>query len=243
MMHDFVISENYVIFMDLPMVWDLAKLSKPGIPVTFDPEYGARFGVMPRNGNSDQIKWFEIDACYVYHTLNAYEEGNELIIQAPRLVGYESVGMDNPPIPNLHEWTLNLSSGSVSERQLDDTGVDFPDVPPQLVGQKSKFGYIAEFNTKGAPEVLGYHKYNLSDGTKTSHILKSGRIGAEASFVPAANPKSEDDGYLLSFIYDPSEGVSELAFLDAKNISDDPMARIILPARVPAGFHGSWISD
>ena len=243
MVHDFAITENYAIFLDLPMLWDMKKFLEPGIPVNYDESYGARIGVMPRDGTSDDVKWFEIEPCYIYHTLNAYEAGDELIFTAPRLFGYTSVGMANPPAPKLHKWVINLKTGIVTETQLDDLGVDFPVVTPEKVGQEHRYGYVCEFNTKGNPYVLGYHKYDLTDGTRTSQILRNGRVGAEASFVPAANASAEDDGYLLSYVYDPAEEKSELVIMDASQIEEDPIARIQLPVRVPAGFHGSWIAD
>jgi len=172
MVHDFVITENYTIFMDLPMLWDLEKLSQPGIPVTYDENYGARLGVMPRNGGSDDVKWFEIDPCYIYHTMNAYEQGDEIVMTAPQMTGYTSVGMENPPIPILHQWTLNLKTGAVNMQQLDDLGVDFPTVADTSVGQPHRYGYAAEFNTAGAPTILGFHKFDFTTGQRTSHVFK-----------------------------------------------------------------------
>ena len=243
MVHDFVITENYVIFMDLPMLWDIKKFLEPGIPVNYDESYGARLGVMPRNGSSADVKWFEIDPCYVYHTMNAYESGDEINFFAPQLVGYTSVGLANPPIPKLHKWTINLKTGKVTESAIDDIGVDFPQVPPTHVGQPFRYGYLAEFDTTGMPWVLGYHKYDLNSGGRKSHMFKNGRTGSEACFVPSLNAQSEDDGFLMSFVYDPEEDKSELVVLDAQNLEDDPLCRIHLPVRVPAGFHGSWIAD
>ncbi len=243
MVHDFAITENYVLFLDLPMLWDLAKLSKPGIPITFDGSYGARIGVMPRKGKSDDVRWFEIELCYIYHTMSAFERGSKIIFHAPRMVGYTSVGMKNPPSPKLHRWTIDLKDGTVAEEQVDDLGVDFPITSPRLVGQQHKHGYGAEFDASGAPYILAYHKYDMETGQRTCHRLSDGRTGSEANFVPAANAKDEDDGYLMSFIFDPSEGKSELVIMNAKEMTDEPLARIHLPARVPTGFHGSWIAD
>jgi carotenoid cleavage dioxygenase len=243
MVHDFAITENHVLFMDLPMLWDLAKLSKPGIPITFDESYGSRIGVMPRTGKSEDVKWFEIDPCYIYHTMNAFERGSKVIFHAPKLVGYTSVGMKNPPIPKMHRWTIDMDKGTIKEEQIDDLGVDFPITTPDLVGQPHKTGYVAEFDTGGMPYILGYHKYDMETGSRTCHRLQNGRTGSEASFVPAANAKDEDDGYLMSFIYDPNEDASELVIMSAKEMTDAPLARIHLPVRVPTGFHGSWIAD
>lgn len=244
MMHDFAITENYVLFLDLPMLWDLKKLGQPGIPISFDESYGARIGVMPRAGGSDDVRWFEIDPCYIYHTMNAYEDGQgNIVFTAAKLTGYTSVGMTNPPVPKLNRWTINLETGSVTEQQIDDLGVDFPMIPAERVGQFHKHGFAAEFDTKGAPLILGYHKYDMESGAKSSHRLAQGRTGSEASFVPAANGVDEDDGYLLSFVYDAAEGASELVILNAKAMEGEPLARIHLRVRVPAGFHGSWIAD
>ncbi|MEP6343793.1 MAG: carotenoid oxygenase family protein [Maricaulaceae bacterium] len=243
MVHDFVVTENYVIFLDLPMLWDMKKFLQPGIPVSYDESYGARLGVMPRDGKSDDVRWIEIDPCYIYHTMNAYEYLDEIIFIAPKLVGYTSVGMANPPIPKLNQWTINLKTGKVKETQLDDVGVDFPEVPPSLVGQPFRYGYTAEFETSGSPWILGYHKYDLVSGERTAHMLENGRTGSEASFIPSENATAEDDGYLMSFVYDPEYDKSELVIFNAKEFGDEPLCRIHLPARVPAGFHGSWISD
>ncbi|MEP2734814.1 MAG: carotenoid oxygenase family protein [Erythrobacter sp.] len=243
MVHDFAITENHVLFLDLPMLWDLAKLGKPGIPITFDEAYGARIGIMPRNGTSADVRWFEIEPCYVYHTMNAFEVGSKVTLVAPRMVGYTSVGMVNPPIPKMHRWTIDLADGSVSEEQFDDLGVDFPVTSPELVGQPHKHGFVAEFDPAGAPYILGFHKYDMASGGRTAHRFANGRTGSEAVLVPAANAQDEDDGYLLSFVYDSNENASELVILNAKEMADEPLARIHIPARIPAGFHGSWIAN
>ena len=242
MMHDFCITENFAIFMDLPIVWDLSGRATGGLGIKFDDDYGARLGVMPRNGSNKDVIWFDIDPCYIYHTMNAYEAGDEIVLDGCRLIGYMAAGMVKPPLPTLCQWRMNLKTGTVNVRQIDDLGVDFPRVPDTLVGQPYRYGYTGEFG-KGAPTVEAYHKYDLHTGSRTSHRLTGGRTGSEAVFVPAAGATSEDDGYLMSYVYDPAENKSELVIMDASTIAKDPIARIHLPSRVPAGFHGSWIGD
>ena len=83
----------------------------------------------------------------------------------------------------------------------------------------------------------------MKTGASSSHELKNGRAGGEPVFVPAAGATAEDDGYLLSFVYDPADNRSELIIVDANNMANEPIARVHLPTRVPAGFHGSWIAD
>lgn len=242
MAHDFNVTQNYVIFMDLPIIFDMKLRMEGGLGIRFDEDYGARLGIMPRNGSSKDVIWFEIDPCYIYHTMNAYEDGDEVVLDGCRLVGYMTKDMVKPPLPKLYQWRMNLKTGAVNERQIDDLGVDFPRVADSKVGQPYRYGYTAEFGPN-EPTVVAFHKYDMPTGDKTSHHLKNGRTGSEAVFVPAANAASEDDGYLMSYVHDPATDKSDLIILDAKAMENDPIAIIHLPTRVPAGFHGSWIAD
>lgn len=241
MQHDFLVSRNYAIFLDLPMLFDLGRL-ETGSPIYFDAEAGARIGVMPRTGTGADVRWFDIEPCYVYHTLNAFEVGDELNIYACRMVGYEGIGMENPPSPNLHRWTINLATGDVSESPVDDVAIDFPRLSPDRVGLQNRYGYFGQFDPV-VPTIRSYHKYDIETGARATHQLAPGRLGSEAVFVPAADATSEDDGYVMTFVYDSATDTSELAILDASQFAADPIARIHLPVRVPFGFHGTWIAD
>ncbi len=241
MVHDFNITRNYVIFMDLPLVWDFENAANTGLPIQWSDEYGARLGVMPRNGTNKDVVWYTIDPCYVYHPLNAYEEGDDIVIDVCRMA--HSMKPGAPEVPALlHRWTIHQRTGTVSESQLDDRPVEFPRVPDALVGQKNRYGYMAEFGS-GLPTAVAFRKYDMQTGASQAHELKNGRVGGEPVFVPAADGTSEDDGYLMSFVYDPADNKSELVIIDASNVSNDPVARIHLPTRVPVGFHGSWVAD
>lgn len=239
MVHDFNITQNYVIFMDLPMVWDVAKIMEGGLQVYFDRDYGARLGVMPRTGSGKDVRWFDVDPCYVFHAMNAYESGDEIVIDVCRM----TEDMVASPFAKLYQWSVNLKTGAVGERQLDDSNIEFPKVPDSLVGKPYRFGYTVGLESAASlnPHCGAYHKYDMQRGTKTTHWFKDGRTGGESVFVPAANGTSEDDGYLLSYVYDPTEDKSELIILDASRIEAEPIARIHIPVRIPIGFHGSWI--
>lgn len=241
MVHDFNVTENFVVFMDLPLVWDFEYMEKNGIPIRWDEEYGARLGVMPRNGSNKDVVWYDIDPCYVYHPLNSYEDGNDIVIDVCRMSHSMKEGAKDVS-PVMHRWTIHRDTGKVSETPLDDTPVDFPRVPDALIGQKHRFGYTAEFGG-GLPAAVAFRKYDLQTGASTAHQLGAGRQGGEPVFVPAANGTSEDDGYLLSLVYDGATNTSELVIVDASTMSDEPVARVHLPTRVPAGFHGSWVAD
>ncbi len=66
---------------------------------------------------------------------------------------------------------------------------------------------------------------------------------AEPVFVPASSEAGEDEGWVMTYVYDRSRDSSDLAIIDAADFTGKPVATITLPQRVPFGFHGSWIPD
>ena len=249
MMHDFAVSRNYAVFMDLPMIFDMEKAMSGGMPICWSDDYPARYGVMPRNGQDADVQWFDIDPCYVFHTLNAHEEGDDIVLRACRIreLWRENTdigtGDTNPAdLPMMWEWRLNRGTGAVSERQLDDRASEFPRVPDALTGLASQYGYTMSQTADGAAgEIFKYDMNN--DAARSVHTFPIGHTPGEASFVPAAGATNEDDGYLLTYVHAAETDTSYLVILDASNIEADPVAEVHLPRRVPTGFHGSWIAD
>jgi len=87
----------------------------------------------------------------------------------------------------------------------------------------------------------GIVKYNTEDQTSKTHEYGKNKYGSESPFISRPNPTAEDDGYVISFVTDARENTSEVVILDAQNIDQAPLARIILPQRVPLGFHACWV--
>jgi carotenoid cleavage dioxygenase len=250
MMHDFVVSRNHSIFMDLPAIFDMELAMTGGMPIRWSDDYAARFGVMPRDGGDADVKWFDVEPCYVFHTLNAYDIGDEVVVHGCRLneIWRNSADIGDPDqtndadAPRMWEWRFNMVTGAVSERQLDDRPSDFPRVPDSRVGLDSRFGYTMSANMEQtAGEIF---KYDMAGGAaRTSHKFPAGQFPGESVFVPAAGATNEDDGYLMTFVHDEATNTSHLTVLDASSIESDPIAQVHLPRRVPAGFHGSWVAD
>jgi carotenoid cleavage dioxygenase-like enzyme len=241
MIHDFNITRNHVIFMDLPLVWDLAELSGGGLPIRWSDDYGARLGVMPRTGGADDVVWYDIDPCYVFHPMNAYEVGDDIVLDVCRQEHMAKPDVPEAP-PYLHRWTVNQKTGSVNEQSLDDRPVDFPRIHDGKIGLKNRYGYAVGFSDEGLPAGR-FHKYDLDGNDSLTHELSAGCEASEAVFVPAAGHSAEDDGWVLAYVYDKATDKSQLVILDATEFEKEPVARIHLPCRVPAGFHGSWLPD
>jgi len=242
MMHDFNITQNNVIFMDLPAVFNLELAMTGEMPIRWDESYPARLGVMPRNGNDTQVRWFDINPCYVFHPLNSYEDGDKIIIDVARFSHmWKASTMDFPP-PELWRWTIDTVSGKVHEEQVDDRPAEFPRVADSVIGMKHRYGYLAGMSqAKDPSEASGaILKYDRETGVRSDIEFGRGRTGGEPVFVPAANSSTEDDGYLMTYIYDASSDSSSFVIMDAASMDSEPVASIDLP-RIPGGFHGSWI--
>jgi carotenoid cleavage dioxygenase-like enzyme len=148
-------------------------------------------------------------------------------------------GSSAPPM--LYRWVIDQTSGRVTETQLDDRVVDFPRVADNVVGLKHQYGYCAAF-AGSAPYGEGLIKYDLEAGTSEYRHLDGGQA-SEAVFVKDPSASGEDGGFLLSYVYQPEIDQSEVLILNAQDMLGEPVARIQLPVRVPAGFHGNWIGD
>lgn len=247
MMHDWNITRNHIIFMDLPMVFDLESAGAGGLPIRWSDDYGARLGVMPREGGNKDVTWYEIDPCYVFHPMNAYEEGDQIVIDSSRFEKLAFGPDDGEGTPaKLHRWTIDTAKGSVSEQPLDDRAGDFPRVHDRVTGLKHRYGYLAGTGATDGANALGATliKYDLETGQSWTHDLGKGRQAGEPVLAASTAPNSaEDDGWIMTFVYDQATDRSELLIADASHFDAPPVAKIKLPTRVPFGFHGSWLPD
>ena len=247
MMHDFMITREHAIFMDLPVCFDLARMAEGGAPLFWNEEYGARIGILPRFGTNEQIRWFEIDPCYVFHPMNAFVEGSKVVCDVGRHESMWRESMNDFPPSILYRWTFDLEPGAVSETPLDDVSHGFPRVDDRKVGLKNRYGWAVssrEHDADGAgrldaPGVVV--KYDLETGAAEKHDLGAHGVPAEFVFVEASPNAGEDEGWAMGYVYDAASDSSDLVLLDAQNLQAEPVARIHLPQRVPYGFHGSWI--
>ena len=239
MMHDFAMTSRHVIFMDLPIVFnlDIAINGRGDMPYRWDDGYGARFGVLRRDDPFGEIRWFEIDPCYVFHVANAYDDGDSVVVQAVRYpeLWRNDGGFDQSGV--LWKWTIDLGAGTVTETQLDDRPVEFPRIDDRLAGLPARYAVSV-----GDARLV---RYDLRTGSADEHRFGTAAAPGgpgEAVFVPSpSGPADESNGWYLGFVYDPARDGSDLVIIDASDFSGDPVARISPPRRVPYGFHGNWI--
>jgi carotenoid cleavage oxygenase len=235
------------VFFDLPVVFDLELMGKRPFPFEWRPDYGARIGVMPRDGGNTDVRWLNVDLCYVYHPLNAYDDGDRVIVDVVR---HETMFVDDQygpgdRLPTLDRWTIDRSNGGkVIEERLDDHPQELPRVDERLVGRPHRYGYAPSFSLgDGGVQFGGLLKHDLHTGTTLERTFGDGQSAGEAVFVPASPDAGEDEGFVLSLVHDTGRDASDLVILDATDFGGPPVARVRLPRRVPFGFHGTWVPD
>ncbi|MEU4209739.1 carotenoid oxygenase family protein [Streptomyces sp. NPDC026206] len=259
MMHDFSLTEHHVLLYDLPVVFTRGG-GRGGHHPVWAPGRPARLGVLPREGGAGGVRWLEIEPCFVFHPMNAYEHdgGRFITVHLVRYDRFFDVVAGGRPAPGEHlayleRWTVDLVAGSVRRQRLDDRPVEFPRVDPRRLTGPHRFGYAMlerQPGREGGREreretrrETGLLKYDLERGTITEFRVPAGGDVGEGVFVPAAPEAAEDEGWVLAFAYDPLREATDLVVLAAEDFAAGPVARIHLPVRVPMGFHGNWIPD
>ena len=246
MLHDMSLTERYAVIYDLPVRFDLdMAMAGHSLPYRWDPELAARVGLLPRDADdASAVRWFEVDQCYVFHPMNAYDDGDRVVLDVvrhPRMFATDMLG-PNEGAPTLDRWTVDVAAGKVLEERLDDRGQEFPRVDERLVGRRHRYGYSVGFEQDASGQIdLGdnaVYRHDLVAGATSVRTFPGGTVG-EVVFVPNGDDAAEDDGVLMGYAFDSDKGTSALVVLDAATLDD--VARIDLPVRIPHGFHGNWV--
>lgn len=253
--HDMGVSKNYSILHDLPVYHDEAALAAGRHKIRFNSSMKSRFGVIPRYGKAAEIKWFEFSPCFLYHVINCWDEGDEVVMVACRFMPTKNedgtidevrtakmianLGMD----ARLWRYRMNVKTGECSEECLNpDLNCEFPSYDSSRTGVYSQYAYLVDHNPKTL-HWTGIRKFD----TDTGESLGNWSDGAahcwysEPWFAPADNPKREDHGYVITFMWNDKLRVQELQVFDALDISVGPLARVKMPHAIPVGFHACWM--
>ncbi|MFK7979516.1 MAG: carotenoid oxygenase family protein [Saprospiraceae bacterium] len=250
--HDMGITQNYSILMDLPLYHSQAALRAGKSSITFNREMPSRFAILPRYGTNEDVRWFEADPCFIYHVVNAWEEGDEIIMDTcvtinptPQKEYSNAMEKLNAYLrleANVKRYRFNLKTGETKEHWIDDAFTEFPLINSRFTGRKSRYSYIQHFDNSTIMRFDGVVKYDTEKDSSKTHWYGEGKFGSESPFIPAENGTGEDEGYIISFVSDERDGTSEAIILDAQNIEKAPLARIKMPQRVPLGFHACWVN-
>jgi len=200
------------------------------------------------------VRWFEAAPTFVLHWLNAYEEGDEIVLDGyfqdepmPRNYegapdGYERMMsyLDQYKMgTRLHRWRFNLRTGQTHEQRLDDRILEFGMFNQRYAGKPYRYAYSA-VQVPGMFLFHGYVKHDLQTGQSWEIRLPEGQFASEAPFAPRINAQDEDDGYLVTFVTNENTQRSEVVLIDCKRFADGPVCRVELPHKMCSGTHSCW---
>lgn len=253
--HDMAFTARFAIIGDFPLFWDPTRLAQRQYRAKYFPELGSRFGLVPRDGRG-AVRWFTASPTYVLHFSNAYEEGDEVIVE-----GYHQGApvqertADDTPITMFmksldmhamqtrrHRWRFDLKTGATREEIADDECSEFPTINAAYAGRKHRYVYAA-LGEPGLFLFRGLVRTDVETGAKSTHMFPKGVFASEAPFAARKGAKSEDDGYLVTFTTAAAEGTSECQIFDARDLSHGPLARVRLPLQISSGTHAAWMAE
>jgi carotenoid cleavage dioxygenase len=239
--HDVSITRRFAVLYDLPVVFDLdAAAHGARFPYRWDPSYHARVGLLPFDGDAGDVTWFDVEPCYVFHPLNAYDDGDDVVLDVvrhPRMFDVQHLGPDEGP-PTLERWTVDRGAGKLREERVDDHPQELPRVDERRVGHRHRFGYAVSVGSSGG----AVYRHDYERGACETRQLGAA-VPGEAVFAPRGPDAAEDDGWVMYLAYDPDRDASDLVLAHGQDFTGAPQAVVHLPRRVPFGFHGNWMPD
>lgn len=263
LVHDFAITKRYAVFSDNQIVFRLQEMFDGGSPIVCDPKKVPRVGVMPKyDTNEANIKWFDCPGSTCFHFLNAWEEGDEVVMVGSVNKPVQAIFNNPERLENrLTEFRFNVCTGRCSREQVSSANIDVGRINENYIGRKIRYAYLC---TSGPwPAYSGVCKVDLEaprlsprpsrPGVNTGEPcivgwrnFGEGCSGSEPFFVPRGGSGAEgleDDGYVLTFVHNQARDRSELLIMDAQSPTLAIVASITMPIRVPYGFHGLFISE
>jgi 9-cis-epoxycarotenoid dioxygenase len=224
-----------------------------GSPIGCDTSKVPRLGVIPRYAKDESaMKWFEVPGFNFFHSLNAWDEGDEIVLIAANSYPVEHVLERTHLVHSTVEKVrINLMTGRVSRKPLCSKCLEFGVINPRFLAKKNRYAYMSI--VAPMPKFCGLAKldFDKAEGNSTedcvvaSRLYGDGCFGSEPFFVSRTSDlkAEEDDGYIVAFVHNERTGISSFLVMDAQSSTLQIVASVELPARVPYGFHGLFVSD
>ena len=256
--HDMAVTEHYSVLHDLPLFHDHEAMKLGRHKIEFHPEMHSRFGVIARFGAADSIRWFDFTPCYLYHIVNAWEDGDWLVmvgcrymptIDAQGRIDAQRTAKNVAELvmcARLWVWKMNLKTGDTAEHVLNDTcNAEFPTCNARRTGRRTRFGYLVDHSDTVTLQWAGVRKFDLETGDDLGGWRDDPQHSwySEPWFAEADAPQSEDHGYVIAFQWNDALKRQTLDIFDARDLARGPVAQVELPQRLPTGFHACWIEQ
>lgn len=243
MVHDFVVTERYVVIPIFPMTMRASRVRTTGSPFGWEPALGTHVVVISRVGEPS-IRWFTAESCYAFHVMNGFDDGRTVYVDLVRYESFPQYFADEGEEGNssrLVRWRLDLEGQILSESTQEDVRLEMPRIDPRRTGRPYRHGYA-----NGGFRRQMFHAiehFDLETGVRRTLDFGDERVAFEPVFAPRRGSSAEGDGYILVIVGCEASPISDLLVLDAERIDAGPLASVRLPHRVNGNFHGCWVAE
>jgi 8'-apo-carotenoid 13,14-cleaving dioxygenase len=243
MMHDGSITQRYAIILDLPVTFSLeTAMEGHPFPYRWNEAHPARVGLLPREGQAEDVIWCAVDPCFVFHVVNSYDAADGTVILDvvvhDRMFSRSKAGPDSQR-GGLERWIVDPVEKAVRRVLIDPTPQEFPRQDERRFSLPYRYGYTMALTGPFLGAAL--FKHDMDTGERQVHDFGPDRHPGEFVFVPAHAEAGEDEGWLVGLVIDAAADRTDLVILDARDFEGAPQASIRIPHRVPPGFHGNWV--
>ena len=250
MVHDCAITARYVLVFDLPVTFSMRTfVAGQLLPYRWNPNHPARLGLLPRKGDVGDIVWIPLQPCFIFHTVNAYDTDDGLVVLDAVVYDRMFDGVAGRPgnsLRALERWTIDPERRTVQRHCVDARPQEFPRIDERRSGRPHRYAYTLGLPAATSEAVVGashIYKHDFATGQHWTHDFGPGKVPGEMVFVPRHSEADEDDGWLMGFVVDVPSEVTDFVVLDARDVEALPLASVRIPHRVPPGFHGCWAAD
>ena len=266
--HDFAITPNYCIFFQNPVTFNplpfLLGMRGAAECITVQPKQPTQMIVIPRWGQAP-MQLIPIEAGFVFHHANAFEQGGELVVDSVCYDGfptvdpgddYQSVRFEKLPPGQLWRFRVNLQDKTVNRKLVEPRCCEFPVVHPAHVGRPYRYVYLgAAHHPEGNAPLQAVVKVDLETGDRQLWSAAPRGFAGEPIFVPRSPSAyrdhlptgtydgAEDDGWVLLLSFNAERDCSDLVILDARDLNRGAIARLHLKHHVPYGLHGTFTPE
>lgn len=266
MIHDFAVTENYVIFPIIPLTVDIERMKAGGTHFQWQPDLAQLFGILPRQGQAEDVQWFYGPKNgFQGHTLNSFEQNGKIYVDMPVTTGNVFYFFPPAEAPLHSEQLHSCLMRWEFDPQATDRNVmphpitnqeypcEFPRCDERFNGLPYTYGFALAFDPT-LPfdhENLGDYPFqffnqlariNVQTGNTETWYPGDKYCFQEPIFIPRSADAVEGDGWVASVMNNLLEETSELVILDTQQWQQGPIARVKIPFRLRMSLHGNWSS-
>lgn len=259
MLHDFAVTQNYIVLYVIPLAIDHEQMARGGIHWSWDNSKGTYFGAFRRDGNGSDIRWFEGPTRSATHVMGAFDDKDRIYVDV-------EMSLSNPfpfmPMRDGSNWdpmkgTSHITRLSANMKGKNASGYEMEQLSPwtgalprqddRYNTQPYRYGFLGtrDINAADPRQAYGgYVRFDHSTGKQTFWNAGPGASLAECCFAPRSADAPEGDGYLMGVVNRQNEGGrGDLVILDAMHLEDGPVAVVKLPVRAIGQIHGWWVPE